>query len=119
MQVTRRSWIGMTFSLATTPSWLSAKSGYSLGEVEKRLHSGKGIEGMTKDDLPTPSLLVDLDLLESNIAKMSQHANASSIQLRPHAKTHKCPEIARLQVEAGALGVCTSTIHEAEVMSAA
>jgi D-serine deaminase-like pyridoxal phosphate-dependent protein len=88
-------------------------------EVEKRLHSGKGIEGMTKDDLPTPSLLVDLDLLESNIAKMSQHAKASSIQLRPHAKTHKCPEVARLQVKAGALGVCTSTIHEAEVMAAA
>jgi len=121
MKVTRRSWIGMTLSLATTPTWLSAKprSGYSLGEVEKRLHSGKGIEGMTKDDLPTPSLLVDLDLLESNIAKMSQHAKASSIQLRPHAKTHKCPEVARLQVKAGALGVCTSTIHEAEVMAAA
>ena len=121
MKVTRRSWIAMTVSLATTPTWLSAKtrSGYSLGEVEKRLHSGKGMEGMTKEDLPTPSLLVDLDLLESNIAKMSQHAKASSIHLRPHAKTHKCPEIARLQVEAGALGVCTSTIHEAEVMAAA
>ena len=80
MKVTRRSWIGMTLSLATTPTWLSAKprSGYSLGEVEKRLHSGKGIEGMTKDDLPTPSLLVDLDLLESNIAKMSQHAKGFS-----------------------------------------
>jgi len=111
----------MTVSLATTPTWLSAKtrSGYSLGEVEKRLHSGKGMEGMTKEDLPTPSLLVDLDLLETNIAKMSQHAKASSIHLRPHAKTHKCPEIARRQVEAGALGVCTSTIHEAEVMAAA
>ena len=121
MKVTRRSWIGMTLSLATTPTWLSAKPrpGYSLGEVEKRLHSGKGIEGMTKDDLPTPSLLVDLDLLESNIEKMCQHAKASSIQLRPHAKTHKCPEIARLQLKAGALGVCTSTIHEAEVMAAA
>ncbi|MCI0621451.1 MAG: DSD1 family PLP-dependent enzyme [Acidobacteria bacterium] len=121
MKVTRRSWIGMTLSLATTPTLLSAKprSGYSLVEIEKRLHSGKGIEGMMKDELPTPALLVDLDLLESNIQKMSQHSKASSIQLRPHAKTHKCPEIARRQVQAGGLGVCTSTIHEAEVMAAA
>lgn len=121
MKVTRRSCIGMTLSLATSSSWLNAKprSGYALGEIEKRLRSGKGIDGMTKHDLPTPSLLLDLDLLESNIAKMSQHAKAFSIQLRPHAKTHKSPDIARLQTEAGALGVCTSTIHEAEVMAAA
>ncbi|MBA3440680.1 MAG: DSD1 family PLP-dependent enzyme, partial [Pyrinomonadaceae bacterium] len=72
---------------------------------------------MTKDDLPTPALLLDLDLFEANITKMSGHARASSINLRPHAKTHKCPEIARRQVRAGALGVCLSTIHEAEVMA--
>jgi D-serine deaminase-like pyridoxal phosphate-dependent protein len=95
------------------------RSGYSLTEIEKRLQSGKGLEGVTKDDLPTPALLLDLDLLEGNIKRMSEHAKASSIHLRPHAKTHKSAEIARRQVGAGAQGVCTSTIHEAEAMAAA
>lgn len=122
MKVTRRSWIVKSVSLAVvSPSILNAqrRTGYSLTGFEKRLRSGKGIEGLSKEDLPTPSLLVDLDKLEGNLHKMSQHAKSASIQLRPHAKTHKCPEIAKRQIAAGALGVCTSTIHEAEVMAAA
>jgi 3-hydroxy-D-aspartate aldolase len=123
MNVTRRSWIGKTICLTVaSPILLKAhnsRSGFSVTEIEKRLQSGKGLEGIGKDDLPTPALLLDLDLLESNIEKMSQHAKASSIRLRPHAKTHKCAEIARRQIGAGALGVCTSTIHEAEALAAA
>ncbi len=123
MKVTRRSWIGKTICLTVaSPILLKAhnsRSGFSVTEIEKRLQSGKGLEGVGKDDLPTPALLLDLDLLESNIEKMSHHAKASSIRLRPHAKTHKCGEIARRQIGAGALGVCTSTIHEAEALAAA
>src|SRR5215510_13002919 len=74
---------------------------------------------MTKDDLPTPALLIDLDALEANIAKMSQHTKAHSIGLRPHAKTHKCPEVARRQMAAGAVGICCATIREAEAMATA
>jgi D-serine deaminase-like pyridoxal phosphate-dependent protein len=55
----------------------------------------------------------------SNIAKMRDHVKAASINLRPHAKTHKCPEIAMRQVRAGAVGVCAATIREAEAMAAA
>lgn len=87
-----------------------------MKEVTETLRSGKDLY---KDDLPTPALLLDLDALESNIAKMAAHAKTSSVQLRPHAKTHKCPEIAKKQIEAGALGVCAATIHEAEAMAAA
>src|SRR5690242_13975801 len=76
-------------------------------------------EPMTKDELPSPALLIDIDALEANIAKMSQHARAHSIGLRPHVKTHKCPIIARRQIEAGAVGVCCATIREAEAMAAA
>jgi 3-hydroxy-D-aspartate aldolase len=123
MKVTRRSWIGKTIYLTVaSPILLKAhngRSGFSVTEIEKRLQSGKGLEGVGKDDLPTPALVLDLDLLESNIEKMSHHAKASSIQLRPHAKTHKSGEIARRQIGAGALGVCTSTIHEAEALAAA
>src|SRR6266540_3344313 len=74
---------------------------------------------MTRSEVPTPALLVDLDRLERNIRKMAAHVKAAGKKLRPHAKTHKCPEIARLQIAAGALGVCVAKVGEAEVMAAA
>ena len=97
---------------------LGRASAYSLTEIEKHLQSNKGISGVTKNDLPTPALLVDLDRLEANIRHMADHAKNAGVQLRPHAKTHKCVEIARRQREAGALGACTATIREAEALSA-
>ena len=72
--------------------------------------------GLGKAELPTPALLIDLDLLEANIAKMAAHAKAVGINLRPHAKSHKCPEIAKRQLAAGAVGVCVATISEAEAL---
>ena len=72
-----------------------------------------------KADLPTPALLVDLDLLDANIAAMAAHCRRDGCQIRPHAKTHKCPEIARRQVAAGARGISTATVAEAEAMVAA
>jgi len=75
--------------------------------------------GRTRDDLPTPSPLVDLDIMAANINKMSRFARAASVGLRPHVKSHKCAEIARRQVENGAVGVCAATIREAEAMAEA
>lgn len=92
---------------------------HRLEEIERQLESCGWIEGVRKHDLPTPCLLVDLDLMEGNIEKMAAHAKAHSIGLRPHAKTHKCPEIAKRQIDSGALGICAATISEAEVMAAA
>jgi D-serine deaminase-like pyridoxal phosphate-dependent protein len=66
--------------------------------------------------LDTPALLIDLDALERNIAAMAVHARAVSVALRPHAKTHKSVRIARMQVDAGAIGNCCATLGEAEVM---
>jgi D-threonine aldolase len=63
-------------------------------------------------ELPTPALLLDLPMLRANIAAMAGWA-ADRIQLRPHAKIHKCVEIARLQQEAGAIGSTTATVNEA------
>jgi D-serine deaminase-like pyridoxal phosphate-dependent protein len=74
---------------------------------------------MTRDEIPTPALLLDLDRFERNLARMATHARLHGKQLRPHAKTHRCPEIARRQVEAGALGVACAKLGEAEVMAAA
>jgi diaminopimelate decarboxylase len=64
----------------------------------------------------TPALLIDLDALERNIAAMAAHARAVSVALRPHAQTHKSVRIARMQVDAGAIGICCATLGEAEVM---
>jgi 3-hydroxy-D-aspartate aldolase len=74
---------------------------------------------MTKAELPTPALLLDLDRFDRNVQKMAAHVKAVGKKLRPHAKTHKCPEIARRQITAGAVGVCVAKVGEAEVMAAA
>lgn len=118
MKTTRRDWLRASVG-AAAPFFLVAKPvwGYSVDEVESKLKKGKSISGVTLNDLPTPSLIIDLDRLEGNIAKMAKHAKAAPINLRPHGKTHKCPEIARRQIKAGALGLCSATISEAERMA--
>ncbi len=74
---------------------------------------------MTRDAIPTPALLLDLDRFEKNLRAMAAHVAAAGKRLRPHAKTHKCPEIARRQIAAGAIGVVCAKLAEAEVMAAA
>src|SRR2546429_6230827 len=74
---------------------------------------------MTRDDVPTPALLLDLDRFERNLRRMAEHARRFGKHLRPHAKTHKSPEIARRQIAAGALGVACAKLGEAEVMARA
>jgi len=64
---------------------------------------------------PTPYAAVDLDVLETNIARMAASATTRGLSLRPHVKTHKCLEIARRQVAAGATGITVATVAEAEV----
>ena len=67
-------------------------------------------------DVATPAAVVDLDRLESNIARWQAHCDEHGLANRPHVKTHKCVEIARRQVELGARGVTVQTPYEAEVM---
>jgi D-serine deaminase-like pyridoxal phosphate-dependent protein len=72
---------------------------------------------LTKTQIPTPALLLDLDLLESNLARMAQRVKQSGKKIRPHAKAHKCVEIARRQIEHGACGISVATVAEAELMA--
>ena len=74
---------------------------------------------LTKQQLPTPALLLDLDKFEKNLARMERRVKESGKALRPHAKAHKCAEIARREIAAGAIGVCVATVAEAELMAAA
>lgn len=68
--------------------------------------------------LATPALVLDLDGLEENIARMAGFCEAHDIALRPHAKSHKSVEICRRQIAAGAVGICCATLGEAEIMAA-
>jgi D-serine deaminase-like pyridoxal phosphate-dependent protein len=69
---------------------------------------------LTREDLPTPALMLDMDAFDSNVAKMTACAREHNRALRPHGKTHKCPEIAKALIRAGAVGVCAAKISEAE-----
>jgi D-threonine aldolase len=74
--------------------------------------------GIPLEQVDTPALLVDLDALEGNIARMAEAVEGSGVRLRPHAKSHKCAEIARKQIAAGAVGVCSQKVSEAEALVA-
>ncbi len=70
-----------------------------------------------RGDVPTPALLLDLDAFEDNIAKMSSHLRTRQKAFRPHGKTHKCPEVAKALLRAGAIGCCAARLSEAEVFA--
>jgi D-serine deaminase-like pyridoxal phosphate-dependent protein len=93
----------------------SAK-GYTADEVRSMTDKGLQQADLSKWEIDTPALCVDLDALEYNLAAMQSAVARNGIATRPHAKTHKCPEIARLQLRSGAIGICTAKVGEAEVM---
>ena len=71
---------------------------------------------MNAHDLDTPCLLLDLDVVESNIARMAAFLEGKTARLRPHFKTPKTPEVARRQLAAGAIGITVAKLGEAEVL---
>lgn len=71
---------------------------------------------MTLREIDTPALLLDLDAMERNLAKMARFFAAGSTRLRPHYKNHKCPALARRQLDAGAIGMTCATLSEAEAL---
>ncbi len=71
------------------------------------------------ESIATPALVIDLDAMERNLQRMAEFARAHRVRLRPHAKMHKSAAIARLQMDAGAVGVCVQKTSEAEALAAA
>ncbi|HEY1420150.1 MAG TPA: DSD1 family PLP-dependent enzyme [Candidatus Dormibacteraeota bacterium] len=71
---------------------------------------------MTIDDLDTPSLVLNVDALDRNLARMAADCKAAGVALRPHVKTHKSPWVAGKQMQLGAAGVCAAKLGEARVM---
>lgn len=103
----RRAFMATTVST----SLIAAHEDLSAAELDVR--------GLTKSTIPTPALVLDREAFDANLQKMAEHCRQAKCQFRPHTKTHKCPEIARLQIAAGAIGVCAATVPEAEAMVAA
>lgn len=69
--------------------------------------------GQSVDAIDTPSLILDLDPFTRNVARMQDAADRAGVKLRPHAKAHKCPEIALAQIARGAVGICCQKVSEA------
>ena len=119
----RRGFLGGSITglsaCAAVPLMLTSRSiakGYTRAEAEGFFQGGASPASLTRHDLLTPALILDLDQFEANLSRMASHARKAGVNLRPHAKTHKCPEIARRQIEAGAVGQCVANIGEAEAM---
>ena len=72
--------------------------------------------GMALADVDTPALILDLDAFESNLRRLHESLAGRSVMVRPHAKSHKCPQIALRQIALGAVGVCCQKVSEAEAL---
>ena len=106
------------FSVARV--WAAKTNGpsFPIEELDARL-ARRDFRDMTKDVLPTPAMVVDLDLFQANITQMADQAKLSGINVRPHVKVHKSVDVARRQIAQGGIGLTCATIAEAELFSGA
>ena len=109
---------GTLLGLATARAAKTTTASYPFTEFEARI-ARRDFRDMTKDVLPTPSMIVDLDMFEQNVKKMAEHSKGVGINVRPHVKVHKSVDVAKRQIANGAIGLTTATIAESELMSAA
>lgn len=114
MKTSRRAFVGASAATAAHLWIPKSVKGYTAEEVMGPVKPQPS--GISKWDLDTPALCVDLDKLQRNIDKMQRACTANKIAVRPHAKTHKCAAIAKLQMAAGAIGICAAKLSEAEAL---
>jgi len=87
--------------------------------MDARTATSNSLIGQPTTALDTPALIVDLDVMEANIMHIARTCREHHVGWRPHVKAHKTPEIARMQMAAGAIGITCAKVGEAEVMAAA
>jgi D-serine deaminase-like pyridoxal phosphate-dependent protein len=116
--ISRRSVLGAaaTSGIFSVQSRLSAASMNRYAEVENRI-ARHDLKDLSKEDLPTPCMVVDMDIFEKNLHVMSDHCRKTGIHLRAHVKVHKSPEIAKRQLAMGAIGITCATVAECELLS--
>jgi D-serine deaminase-like pyridoxal phosphate-dependent protein len=113
----RRVFLGAT--AASVYFWIpKSVKGYSPAELSAMAVNERVKPGVSKWDLDTPALCVDLDKMEKNIATMQSALKKYGLPSRPHAKTHKCAAIAKYQIATGSIGICCAKLSEAEAMVA-
>jgi D-serine deaminase-like pyridoxal phosphate-dependent protein len=110
-EVSRRGFLGTMAGGALGAGAVSSRSASAASFDPIRLKEPIGLW-----DLPTPALVVDVEAMESNLQKMASFYRDKKAKLRPHGKTHKCPILAKRQIELGAIGICVAKVSEAEVM---
>lgn len=88
-----------------------------MSSEAERLHRHLIGQQGSRRSLNTPALVLDVDMLDRNIAEMARFAKEHNVKLRPHSKTHKSADIAKRQIAAGALGVCCAKLGEAEALA--
>ncbi len=115
--VSRRNFLVTSGASAAAMCVSGNAGGYTGAEIRARAADGS-LKGVSKWELDTPALCVDLDKFERNIAGMRTKLAGTGVASRPHAKTHKCPEVAKRQLAGGSIGICTAKLSEAEVFAA-
>lgn len=88
---------------------------FRYADIEAKI-AKRDFTGITKEDLPTPAMVVDLASFERNLKTMATYTKANGIDLRAHCKIHKSTNIAKRQVALGSLGITCATVAEAELM---
>src|SRR5215210_6242551 len=105
--------------VASAHVWIPNKvNGYKAVEMRATAVDDRAKPGVSKWELDTPALCVDLDKMERNVAFMQATLKKNGLASRPHAKTHKTAAIAKYQLATGSIGICCAKLSEAEAMVA-
>jgi len=116
-RVSRRNFL-VTSGAGAAALCVSGNAGGYTGREMSAFAGDDKLIGISKWELDTPVLCVDLDKMSANMTAMRTRLADMKVVSRPHAKTHKCPAIAKLQLANGSVGICTAKVSEAEVFSA-
>ena len=111
---------GAAGAFCAARGWAAKTNGsaFPYEEFEVRM-ARRDFRDITRDVLPTPCMVVDLDLFQRNVKQMADRSKSNGIQLRPHVKVHKSVDVAKRQIAQGAIGLTCATIAEAELFSGA
>jgi 3-hydroxy-D-aspartate aldolase len=115
----RREFLAAGAGLLTAVNSRGAKTSFSsfpYTEFENRI-AHRDFRDITKDVLPTPCMVLDLEMFNQNVKRMADQAKSTGINVRPHVKIHKSVDVGKRQVTQGAIGLTCATIAEAELMS--
>lgn len=119
--VSRRGFLAQTATVGALScvGGLSGAAASTADQAGEDAHIAPHYRGFLKksvQELPTPALLIDLDIFEHNLQALANYMKSRSVTFRPHAKAHKSPAIGKLQLASGATGLCAAKLGEADVL---